>query len=114
MQQIVDLHNDEDFRSLGVKLVSIAFDSPQDLAAGAAEYGIVDVPLLSDSDHRVSEAYGVLRWAVATGEPGHTFVLVDENSAIAWIQDYGAPDNPDRTMYVEPAEITENVGAALR
>jgi hypothetical protein len=29
------------------------------------------------------------------------------------VRDYGAPDNPDRTMYVEPSEIVEQVRAAL-
>jgi len=113
MQQIVDLHNDTDFRALGVELVSLAFDSPAELASGAAEYGIRDVPLLSDTDHKVSEAYGVLQWAIDSGEPGHTFVLVDSEGTIAWVRDYGAPDNPDRTMYVEPSEIVEQVRAAL-
>ena len=113
MQQIVDLHNDTDFQALGVVLVSLAFDSPADLASGAAEYGIRGVPLLSDTDHEVSEAYGVLQWAVDTGEPGHTFVLVDAEGTIAWVRDYGAPDNPDRTMYVEPRDIVDQVKAAL-
>jgi len=113
MKQIVDLHNDPDFQALGVELVSLAFDSPAELATGAAEYGIRDVPLLSDTDHKVSEAYGVLQWAIDSGEPGHTFVLVDTAGDIAWMRDYGAPDNPDRTMYVEPSEIVEQVRAAL-
>jgi peroxiredoxin len=113
MQQIVDLHNDAAFQALRVDLVSIAFDSPEELAAGAAEYGITGVPLLSDADHQVSEAYEVLRWAVPSGEPGHTFILVDGEGAIAWIQDYGAPDNPDRTMYVEPVDLVRQIREAL-
>ena len=113
MQQIVDLHNDADFQALGVELVSLAFDSPSELASGAAEYGVRGVPLLTDTDHKVSEAYGVLEWAIDTGEPGHTFVLVDSEGTIAWVRDYGAPDNPNRTMYVEPSEIVEQVRAAL-
>ncbi len=113
MQQIVDLHNDAAFQALGVELVSIAFDSPEELTAGAEEYGITGVPLLSDADHRVSQAYDVLQWAVASGEPGHTFILVDGEAVIAWIQDYGSPVNPDRTMYVEPADIVQQVQGAL-
>jgi peroxiredoxin len=113
MQQIVDLHNDADFQALGVELVSLAFDSPAELASGAAEYGVRGVPLLSDTDHKVSEAYGVLEWAIDTGEPGHTFVLVDSEGTIAWVRDYGAPEKPDRTMYVEPSEIVDQVRAAL-
>lgn len=109
----MDLHDDPEFQSLGVELVSIAFDSPEELAQGAAEAGIRGVRLLSDTDHRVSQAYGVLQWALPSGEPGHTFILVNGSGTIAWIQDYGAPDNPDRTMYVEPAEIVRQVQEAL-
>jgi hypothetical protein len=51
---------------------------------------------------------------VGTGEPGHTFILVGADGRVAWMQDYGAPDNPDRTMYVPLAELTEKVGKAVR
>lgn len=108
MQQIVDLQNDPDFQSSGVQLVSIAFDSPQQLAGQAAEYGINGVPLLTDADHDVSEAYNVLQWAVASGEPGHTFVLVDKNGKVVWIRDYGDPKN-DGVMYVDVAELNNHI-----
>ena len=112
MEQIVDLENDSEFTDLDVALVSIAFDSPEVLAASAAEFGVGATPLLSDPDGSVSEAYDVLQWAVATGEPGHTFVLVDRDGKIAWIQDYGAPENRG-VMYVEPFEIASEVAKAL-
>ncbi len=108
MQQIVDLENDPDFQQLGVEILSIAFDSPQELAAGALEYGIKDVPLLTDTTQSVSEDYGVLRWAVATGEPGHTFVLVDRDGKVSWIRDYGAPENGG-VMYVPVQDLTSQV-----
>jgi peroxiredoxin len=112
MSQIVDLENNTAFATLDVPLVSIAFDSPEVLAAAGDLVGVGATPLLSDPDGSVSEAYDVLQWAVATGEPGHTFVLVDESGKIAWIQDYGAPENRG-VMYVEPAEITQEVVQAL-
>ena len=108
----MDLENDSEFGALGVDLVSIAFDSPQVLSAAGAEYGVGATPLLSDPDGSVSEAYDVLQWAVATGEPGHTFILVDRDGKIAWIQDYGAPENRG-VMYVETSEITAEVMEAL-
>lgn len=80
----------------------------------ASEFGITDVPLLTDADTSVAQAYGVMQYALASGEPGHTFVLVDENGQIVWVKDYGAPNNPDRTMYVEPAEIVELIQSALQ
>ncbi len=111
MQQIVDLQNDPEFQALDVELLSIAFDSPSELSAGAQEYGI-GIPLLTDADHRVSEAYGVLQWAVATGEPGHTFVLVDADGTVKWIRDYGAPENGG-VMYVPVPDLTQQVAANL-
>ena len=84
MQQIVDLRNDEAFQELNVGFVSIAFDSPAELAEGAEQYDVGDVPLLTDADHVVSEAYDVMQWAVGTGEPGHTFILVDVEGKVAW------------------------------
>ncbi|MBT8212967.1 MAG: peroxiredoxin family protein [Acidimicrobiia bacterium] len=112
MQQIVDLENDSEYSGLDVPLVSIAFDSPEVLSAAGQEYGVGPTPLLSDPDGSVSEAYDVLQWAVATGEPGHTFVLVDRDGKIAWIQDYGAPENRG-VMYVETFEIAREVADAL-
>ncbi len=61
----------------------------------------------------MSRAYDVLRWAVASGEPGHTFVLVNADGAIVWVRDYGAPDLADRTMYVPPADLVSQIRAAL-
>jgi peroxiredoxin len=109
MQQIVDLHEDPAFQALDVAFLSIAFDSAEEQAAGAIEYGIRDVPLLVDIDHSVSEAYDVLKWAVASGEPGHTFILLDADGQIVWIRDYGAPDNPERTMYVPIVDLVTQI-----
>ena len=76
------------------------------------EYGILGVPMAVDADHQVSEAYDVLQWAVGTGEPGHTFILVDKDGNIAWIQDYGAPENRG-VMYVEPLELVTEIKSHL-
>jgi peroxiredoxin len=107
MQQIVDLQNSPEFQDLDVAFLSIAFDSPEVLAEGAKEIG-TRIPLLTDVDRTVSASYGVLQWAVATGEPGHTFVLVDKDGTIAWIRDYGAPENGG-VMYVPVDELTQEV-----
>ena len=92
--------------------LSIAFDTPSELAAVGREYGTT-IPLLSDSDHAVSESYGVLQWAAATGEPGHTFVLVHADGRVAWIQDYGAEENGGR-MYVPADELVTEIARHLR
>lgn len=98
---------------MNVGLVSIAFDSQEELAQAKTDYGIVDVPLLTDTNRDVSEAYDVLKWAVGSGEPGHTFILVDADGEIAWIRDYGSPSLANPTMYVEPAELVSQISEAL-
>lgn len=68
--------------------------------------------MLVDNDHAVSETYKVLQWAVGTGEPGHTFILVDAEGEIAWIRDYGAPENGG-LMYVPVDELTKKISNSL-
>ena len=109
MQQIVDLQNNSQFQDLNVQVISIARDSIEEMAPEAVTLGINSVPILSDPDLSVSEEYDVLKWAIANGEPSHTFVLVDGNGQIVWVKDYGAPDNPGRTMYVEIPELVRYV-----
>lgn len=109
MQQIVDLESDPEFQALDVALLSIALDLPSELAAGAQEYGIQTTPLLTDEDKSVSQAFDVLKWAIASGEPGHTFILVSKDGKITWIKDYGSPDDPNRTMYVPVPELTRAI-----
>lgn len=96
---------------MDVAILSIALDPPEQQAAVKQEYGIA-APMLVDADAAVSTLYDVMQWAVGTGEPGHTFVLVDETGAIAWIRDYGAPQNGG-LMYVPIEELTEQIRASL-
>ncbi len=113
MLQVVDLLNSEDFQTLGVELLSIAPDPPEAWAEAASEY---DVPahslLLSDAENKVATRYDVMQWAAATGEPGHTFVLVDRGGKIAWIQDYGAIENGG-IMYVLPEALIDELQPQL-
>jgi len=113
MQQIVDLQNSSEFQALNVQVISIARDSIAEMAPEAKALGISSVPVLSDPDLKVSAEYDVLQWAIDNGEPSHTFILVDADGQIVWIKDYGAPDNPKRTMYVEIDELIEYVEANL-
>lgn len=105
----MDLQNDTEFQALNVQLVSIAFDNAADQLTAINEYGIESVPMLIDSDGAVSEAYDVLQFAVRTGEPGHTFVLVNAEGTITWIKDYGSPNLDNPVMYVDPGEIARFV-----
>jgi hypothetical protein len=47
-----------------------------------------------------------------SGEPGHTFVLVGIDGEIAWIRDYGAPQNGE-LMYVPVDQLVQEIGLAL-
>lgn len=114
MKQIVDLENDPNFNNLNVALLSIALDPAAELIQAGQEAGVTKTPLLTDADKSVSQAYDVLKWAIQTGEPGHTFILVDKDGKIAWIQDYGAPDDPNRTMYVPIAELVKAIQEHLK
>ncbi len=109
MQQIVDLQNSPEFQALNVQVISIARDSVAEQAPESSTLGITDVPMLADPDLQVSATYDVLQWAIENGEPSHTFILVDADGKIRWIKDYGAPDNPERTMYVEVSELIDYV-----
>jgi mono/diheme cytochrome c family protein len=107
MEQIVDLEDSPEFQALGLALISIAIDPVSELAAAARQSGIT-TPLLSDRERNVSDSYGVLRWAMPNGEPGHTFVLVGKDGRVKWIRDYGAPENGGR-MYVPVPELFQEI-----
>lgn len=111
MQQVVDLQRDEGFRSTGVGLLSIAMDPPGAWRRAGNEVGI-ELPMLSDEGNRVATEYGIMRWAMAGVEPGHTFVLVDADGRVTWVRDYGAPEHGG-SMYVAPQEVVDQVTAAL-
>ncbi len=109
----MDLQNSPEFQTLNIQVISIARDSVAEMAPEAQALGISSVPVLSDPDLSVSASYDVLQWAIENGEPSHTFVLIDTNGKIVWIKDYGAPTNPNRTMYVEVDELIDFMNANL-
>ena len=108
---MVDLQGDKGFRSTGVELLSIAVDPAAEWRKAGADLGI-QLPMLSDEGNSVATEYGVMRWAMAGVEPGHTFVLVDSDGRVAWVRDYGAPENGG-AMYVTPKEVVDQIAAAL-
>ena len=112
MEQVVDLQNSTEFKELGVEIVSIARDPAEEQAPAARELGIT-APMLVDADGNISAAYNVLKYALSNGEPSHTFVLVGADGNIVWLKDYGAPDNPNRTMYVDINELYREVKRSL-
>ena len=78
------------FRQLDTEIVTISVDSSSTWEPILKAEGVTTIPVLVDSDRKVSKAYGVLNLPsqMHADRPGHTFVLVDKNSKIAWIADY--------------------------
>lgn len=115
IQQVGDLEASERFNSLGIRLVSISPDPPEAWQDAAAEFNLRS-PLLTDSGNEVAWRYGVMQWRVPpaadvdSAEPGHTFVLVDEQGKVAWVRDYGAPENGG-VMYVVPDALVREMPA---
>lgn len=109
MRQVVDLQESKKFRALGVELLSIAPDSQDDWLEDGRQHGVPDFEtVLSDEDNLVATSYNVMQWQAATGEPGHTFVLIDEAGKVAWVKDYGAPEHGG-VMYVFPEELVREL-----
>lgn len=94
---------------MNIQLVNLATDSLSRLAKDADRLSITS-PFLMDENGLVTAAYGVDKWAMASGEPGHTFVLVDERGLVQWVKDYGAPENGG-LMYVEVEELRAELRA---
>ena len=111
MKQVVDLQNSPEFQATGAQLLSIAIDPASEQAPEAQALGIT-VPMLVD-DGSVTKSFGADKFVLANGEPSHTFALVDAAGNLVWFKDYGAPDNPDRTMYVEVEELVRFIQEAL-
>jgi peroxiredoxin len=113
----VDLQEDRDFGELGIELVSVSPDQPESWRQVANEYGIETV-LLSDPANGVADRYGVMGWRVPpsadvdSAEPGHTFVLVEAGGDVAWVRDYGAPENGG-LMYVAPKDLVPELAPRL-
>ncbi len=111
MQQVVDLQNDAAFERLGVEVLAISPDPASAWRREGRAMGVT-APMLTDTGNSVWSQYGDAGWMMPSGEPGHTFFLVGSDGKIAWVRDYGAPENGG-AMYVEPADIADQVEAAL-
>ena len=107
MQQVVDLQNSKAFQDLDVKLLSISPDPVEAWRDEAGSLGI-SLPMLSDAGNAVWLRYGTVDWMMASNEPGHTFILVDEAGKVSWVRDYGASEH-GMVMYVPPDELVAQI-----
>jgi peroxiredoxin len=115
IQQVGDLERSKKFNTLGIQLVSISPDPLESWQQVAEEFDL-QTPLVADTGNKVAQRYGVMQWRVPEGadidsaEPGHTFVLVDEEGIVRWVRDYGAPENGG-VMYVFPDALIREMPA---
>jgi len=104
--------NPEEFQALDVELLSISPDPVDAWREAGGEMSLQDFDTaLADPGNKVAASYGLMQWQMA-GEPGHTFVLIDESRTISWVRDYGAPENGGM-MYVVPQNFVEELTGHL-
>jgi peroxiredoxin len=85
--QLFGIHDDiAHFRELGVKVVAISADRPEETAEKQAEYGRFAFPAMSDPEDAVAERYGVYRPATSGKDEQrqHGTFIVDREGTIVW------------------------------
>lgn len=104
--QMSELEADQQrFDKLGISMVAIMVNSPEEIARDATRFGI-RMPILVDGSKQVSEDYDVLGRGMHAGLPGHSFVLVDASGSIRWRKDYPS-------MFVGAAELGDELSRAM-
>ena len=91
-----------------IQLVSVTPDAAPDLAQAIGQYGVA-TPMIADDDRDMSRAFNTLGQGMHGDAPGHAFVLV-ERGKVLWQRDYWLA--PDRTMYVEPQQLLDDIPSA--
>ena len=108
MVQIGDLQKSAQFRSSGVRLVSVTTDQPSDLRAAAQQYGIT-TSLLADPSTDMSSAYGMLGHGGMQHptQDGHAFMLLGADGKVLWHHAY-------QDMYVSPGQLMADMSARVK
>ncbi len=78
---------EDTLKDQGITLVSVMVQSPGQVAAEAARFGI-DGPILIDGDRTVSDAYGMIGVYGHNDRPSHSFALVSQDGIIEWVKHY--------------------------
>ena len=100
------------FRRAGIdEVVSITTDPLGALRQAAGTYGTT-IPVLSDPNLAVSQAYDANRYGMmGTSRDGHSFIVVGPTGTIEWRADYGGA--PNYTMYVPVPTLLAQMGAGM-
>lgn len=94
----------EGLAELGITLVPVMVQPPDQVAATAARFDI-DSPILIDQDRAVSSAYGMLGVYGHTDRPSHSFALVTRDRKVDWVKHYA-------TMFVPADDLLTDLQAA--
>lgn len=103
------------FKALGIgPIVSVTTDRLDLISQKARDEGF-SMPVLSDPDARVSDAYDARTYSMTWMKPlrdGHSFILVGKDGRIRWRADYGGP--PRYTMFLPVdallADLRQGIG----
>jgi peroxiredoxin/N-acetylneuraminic acid mutarotase len=101
----------KEFAGLGIELVAIGIDSPEDLKNAQASYeseGGFAFPLLSDAKLDVFKAYGCI---TADNEPLHGTFLIDAQGRVRWRDISNKPFNDPAYLLGEGKQLSRVVAA---
>ncbi|MEY2724602.1 MAG: putative peroxiredoxin [Planctomycetota bacterium] len=99
--QLVSLERDSHyFRELDADIIAISADSPQHTTERFAEYGRFGFSVLSDSDHAVSEKWGVFHPTTDDNDQWmeHGTFVIDRHGKVIWSQQGGEPWLDNKTL----------------
>lgn len=107
--QLFGLNDDlRHFDELGVPIVAISTDLPEQTAEKYKEYGKFNFPVLSDPDNTVAQQYG--NYTPATAGKGevqlHGTFLISPEGQVLWANTGNQPFLDNRSLLLRMAEIT--------
>jgi peroxiredoxin Q/BCP len=109
--QIADLqHHAAQLRAAGISnVVSITTDPASAIAQKARDMGLT-IPVLSDPNLAVSQAYHANDYGMmGSSTDGHTFILIGPDGKIRWRADYGGA--PKYVMYLPTSSLLADIQA---
>jgi peroxiredoxin/N-acetylneuraminic acid mutarotase len=102
--------NAQEFAGLGIDLVAISTDTPEDLNNALADYqkeGGFPIPLLSDAKLQVFRAYGCIDFG---NQPLHGTFIIDAQGRVRWRDISDRPFN-DPAFVLSEAKLLSSVAA---
>ena len=101
-----------EFTSLGVDLVAISTDTPEDLNNALVDYqkeeGTLPIPLLSDAKLQIFKAYGCTDF---DNQPLHGTFVIDAQGKVRWRDISNRPFN-DPAVVLSEVKLLPSVAAA--